>query len=314
MTPPSDARYAFLRDPDLYDLIGRMALKRVRDPDLAEDIQHGAYVVAMQLVLAGKGPKPGMERRWMCRVLRNHLFEALRARKEEEKPLAKDDEPDLPVDDQVTLLQAQLEVEKALQAAEDALLANPERAAEALKEDGRSTKGTAEAAPMDDKARKRKSRAVSFLGGVVTAAIAAAAIWLLFLRGAMAPNAPTLSPGAYASLVDAAHDLAQRTCAEKRWAACLEDLDQMKRLDARTFGPAEAAAWTAAVGAVRAEAFAACTAGRNLACIEGLDKAAQYDQAGDADPQVQVARSEALAKLRGSAAPDRELSPDAKPH
>ena len=77
MTPLSDARFAFLRDPDLYDLVGRLALRTVRDEAFAEDIRQGAYVVAMQLVLRVRAPKPGMERGWMCRVTRNHTYAEL---------------------------------------------------------------------------------------------------------------------------------------------------------------------------------------------------------------------------------------------
>ncbi|HEY3827553.1 MAG TPA: hypothetical protein VGL57_00005, partial [Solirubrobacteraceae bacterium] len=46
----------------------RMSLKRLADRFLAEDLRQGTYIVAMQLVLGGKGPKPGFERGWMCRV------------------------------------------------------------------------------------------------------------------------------------------------------------------------------------------------------------------------------------------------------
>src|SRR5271165_2329143 len=121
MRPPSDARFALLRGPDLYDLVLRVALRIVRDPAFAEDIRQGAYVVAMQLVLRGRGPRPGMERAWMCRVTRNHVYTELRRRKKkEEPPLADDEAPDLPVEDHQTLYEEQMRVEKLHDAAETA--------------------------------------------------------------------------------------------------------------------------------------------------------------------------------------------------
>ncbi|HEY3822903.1 MAG TPA: hypothetical protein VGL81_37315, partial [Polyangiaceae bacterium] len=292
----------------------RMSLKRLADRFLAEDLRQGTYIVAMQLVLGGKGPKPGFERGWMCRVQRNHVHEFLRARKEEEKPLEKDEEPDIPVDDQRTLLEAQLEVEKRLQIAEDVLSQHPERVADVLEDDGRSRKRSAagESAAKDAKTRKRRERSRTALASIVSAMVAAAVLFLVLRGSAPTPTKPGLPAGAYADLAGAAHDLARRTCAEKRWIACLEDLDQMKRLDPRTFGPEEAAARTAAVDGVRADAFAQCTEGHYVSCLEGLDTAAAYDPAGDADARVQLARSEAQVKLQGSASARPGWVPDAK--
>ena len=97
MPTPSDARFAFLHDRDLYDLVGRLTLKIVRDETFAEDIRQGAYIVAMCLVRAGRGPRPGIERGWMCRVARNRTYAELRARKEQEPLLDGDDTPDVKV-------------------------------------------------------------------------------------------------------------------------------------------------------------------------------------------------------------------------
>jgi hypothetical protein len=310
MKPPSDARFAFLRDPDLYDLVFRLALKRVRDEAFAEDVRQGAYVVAMQLVLGGRGPKPGTERGWMCRVARNHTFAGLRARKEEERPLETDDEPDIPVEDQPTLLQAQMEVERQLAVVEDVAEKHPEKAAEVLAGDGRTKEGAAQGGPKDAATRKRKERARTFLASAISSALAAV-IALLWMRGPGAPK-PGLPAGSYATLADAAHELARKSCAAQQWVTCLEDLDQVKRLDASKLGPAEQAAWNAAVAGIREQALAACAEDDFMTCLEGLDTARRYDAAGESDPRVQLARSEAQQRLRGSGAPAPSWIPDAK--
>ena len=158
MKSPSDARFAFLRDPDLYDLVLRVALRIVRDEAFGEDIRQGANVVAIELVLAGRGPKPGMERGWMCRVTKNHTFAELRRRKEQEPPLDDDDAPDIPVEDQRTLHEEQLRIERLLDVARQAAADHPEQAAEVLAADGRTKAGAAgKAGPKDAAARKRRS-------------------------------------------------------------------------------------------------------------------------------------------------------------
>jgi hypothetical protein len=305
----SDARFAFLRDPDLYDLVGRLALKKVRDEAFAEDIRQGAYVVAMQLVLAGRGPKGGTERGWMCRVARNHTYEALRARTAEEKPLETDDEPDIPVEDQPTLLAHQMEIERRLTVTEDVASQHPEHVAEALGGDARSKKRQGEA--NDAAARKRKERARTFLASAVTAALAAVMV-LLWMRGPGAPK-PAVPVGAYATLAEAVHQLAGESCGARQWVECLDDLQRLKQLDASKMGPREQAAWDAAVAGIRKEALAACEKGDYMACLEGLDTAKRYDPAGESDQSVQLGRSEAEQKVRGTAAPVPKREPDAKP-
>ena len=311
MKPPSDARFAFLRDPDLYDLVVRVALRIVRDETFAEDIRQGAYVVAMQLVLAGRGPKPGMERGWMCRVTKNHTFAELRRRNEQEPTLDQDDTPDIPVEDQRKLREEQLRFERLLDVARQAAADHPEQAAQLLVADGRTKKGAGKDGPKDAAARKRRERAKHVLSSVISAAMAAA-IAILWLRGGPKP-APGLPAGAYRTLADASHELAHQSCAAQKWVACLEGLDQTRRLDASKFGPVEQAAWNTAVAGIRQQALADCTKGELVTCLEGLDTARRYDPDGDRDPSVVLARIEAQKGLPGSAATATPaLDPDAK--
>jgi DNA-directed RNA polymerase specialized sigma24 family protein len=197
MKAQSDARFAFLRDPDLCDLVGRLALKRVRHEAFADDVRNGAYVVAMQLVLGGRGPKPGTERGWLCRVARNHTFEALRARKDEEKPLETDDEPDIPVEDQPTLLASQMEIEHRFNVVEEIASQHPAHVEEALGGDARTKEGARHAGAKDAAARKRRERARTFLASAVSSALAVV-IAILYLRGPGAPK-PALPAGGYAT-------------------------------------------------------------------------------------------------------------------
>jgi len=311
MKERSDARFAFLRDPDLYDLVGRLALKKVGEEAFAEDIRQGAYVIAMQLVLEGKGPKPGTERGWMCRVARNHTFEALRARKGEERPLETDDEPDIPVEDQPTLLAHQMEIERRFAAAEEVASKHPERVAEVLVDDARTKEAARQNGAKDAAARKRKERARTFLASAVSSALAVVAV-ILWMRGPGAPK-PALPAGGYATLADAAHQLAGESCGARQWVKCLEDLERLERLDASKMGPREQEARDAAVAGIRKEALAACAKSDFMTCLEGLDTAKRYDPNGELDPVVQLGRSEAEQRLRGSAAPAPSRVPDAKP-
>ena len=185
MKESSDARFAFLRDPDLYDLVGRLALKRVHEEPLAEDIRQGAYVVAMHLVLEGKTPKPGTDRGWMCRVARNHTFEVLRAINEQEKPLETDEEPDIPVEDQTTLHTQQIEVERRLDIVAEIASKHRPLVRAALARDARNRKGASDA--KDAAARKRKERARIVLTSALSAAMAAV-IAILCVRGSGAPQ------------------------------------------------------------------------------------------------------------------------------
>jgi len=309
MKPPSDARFAFLRDPDLYDLVGRLGLRMVRDEAFANDIRQGAYVVAMQLVLGGKGPRPGTERGWTCRVARFHAYEELRRRKEEEKPHEDDEAPDLPVEDHQTLHEEQLKIEKLFDAAELVAANHPDQAAALLVADGRTKEG-ADAAPKDAASRKRKERARTTLASAISAALAVAVV-LLWMRSVPRP-APGLPSGAYASLADASHELAHRNCAAQKWVACLEGLEQTRALDPSKIGPDEQGAWNAAVAGIRRQALADCTNGELSACIVGLDTARKYDPEGDKDPSVTLARTEALRRVGAVEAPPTGRTPDAK--
>jgi hypothetical protein len=310
MKTPSDARFAFLRDPDLYDLVYRVALKIVRDETFAEDIRQGSYVVAMQLVLRKRGPKPDMQRGWMCRVTKNHTFAEIRRRKGEERPLEEDDTPDIPVEDRQTLHEQQMEIERQFEVAEETASKHPKEVAEVIAPDGRSKEG-AHAAPKDAAARKRKERARAYLASTMAAAMVAVAAVIFWVRSWPKPH-PGLPAGAYATLADASHELAHRSCAEQRWVACLENLEQTRRLDPSKLGPAEQEAWKAAVAGIRAQALADCTKGELMTCLEGLDTARRYDPDGDADPSVQLARSEAQQRLQGSAKSTPPRVPDAK--
>ncbi len=316
MKPPADPRFAFLQDPDLYDLVGRLALKIVGDVAFAEDIRNGAYVVAMQLVLMQRTPRPGMERGWMCRVARNHTYAEIRRRKKkEEPPLEDDDAPDLPVEDHQTLYEEQLRVEKLFDAAEQVAEEHPREVARIGVADGRTREGKeSAAAPQDAASRKRKARAREVLASAISAAIAAAVV-LLWLRRPPQPT-PGLPAGAYSTLSDATHELARRSCAAKQWVACLEELEQLGALDPAKVGPPQIGARKAAVAGLRQQALAACASGDDMTCLEGLDTARRYDPAGDADPTVTLARSEAERRVRGPApapAPAPFQAPDAKP-
>jgi DNA-directed RNA polymerase specialized sigma24 family protein len=306
----SDARFAFLHDPDLYDLVGRLIFKWVRgDEAFAEDVRHGAYVVAMQLVLGERRPKPGTERGWMCRVARNHTHEAFRRRKEEEPPLETDEAPDLPVEDHQSLYEEQLRVEKQFDAVEQVASDHPEQVAQLVVADGRTKEGEG-AAPKDAAARKRKERARTALASAITAAMTAT-IFLLWLRS-LPPPAPRLPSGAYATLAEASHELAHQSCAAQKWVACVEGLDQTRALDATSFGPAEKAARDTAVAGIRKQALDDCGKQDFMRCLEGLDTARAYDPDGDNDPTVTLARSEAQQKLQGSVQAPFPY-PDAKP-
>jgi len=318
--PPSDDRYAFLRDPDLYDLVKRVVLRIVRgDEAFAEDIRQGAYEVAMRLVRMGRGPKPGMGRGWMCRVTKFHAFAEIRRRKMKEEPPPPDpeDTPDIPVEHHQELYEQLMEAERLLEALDHVAAGNPEQVAQVLMEDGRKKKeGDAEkAAPKDAATRKRKERARAFLQSRVTAAVAAAvaAVAALLFWIHTRPQPIGLPPGGYATLADASHELAHRSCAAKKWVACLEGLEQTERLDPSKIGPAEQGAWKAAVAAIRQQAFADCEKGDLVTCLEELDTAKRFDAEGDSDPSVTLARADAEKRLQaGGGRREPPFIPDAK--
>jgi hypothetical protein len=157
----------------------------------------------------------------MCLVAKNHMREEFRRRKEQEPVLEKDEAPELPVEDHQSLYEEQLRVEKMRDAAEQVAESHREQVEQLVAADGRTKEG-AEAAPKDAAARKRKERARLLLASVVSAAVAATA-FILWLRVVPRP-APGLPAGSYATLADASHELAQRSCAAQKWVACLEGL------------------------------------------------------------------------------------------
>lgn len=233
--------------------------------------------------------------------LRNHTFAELRRRQKgedgHEPVLASDDEPVLPVDDQRTLDEEQMRVEKLLDAAEQVAESHREQVALLTEADGRTKEG-ADAAPKDAAARKRKERARNAVAAAV-GALVAAAVMLLVLR--RAPTPVGLPPGAFATLADATHALANERCAAREWVGCLEQLQTLRKLDDSRFGPAEQAAWTAAVAGMRQDAFVHCQkdGAELVTCLEELDAARRYDPEGDKDPTVTLARAEATRRLRG---------------
>jgi hypothetical protein len=311
MKSPTDARFAYQRDPDLYDLIYRLARKRVRDEVFAEDVRQKSYMKAMELVLEGRGPKATFERAWMCHVSRYATYEALRERGEQEPVLATDEEPVLPVPEQQVLDEALTEQERLHAAAEKVAAEHPDKVAEVMATDGRTKQGSKEgAAPKDAATRKLNQRTRELLQAAVIATLAAA-VFVLLVRGRIAPR-PGLPPGSYDTLANATHDLAHQACAARQWVTCIEDLDQLERLDASKLGAEERGARKAAIAGIRDQALAACTDGDYMKCLEELDTARKYDPDGESDARVQLARSEAQQKLRGSSAPAPSWVPDAK--
>ena len=322
MKKPTDPRIAFLGDPGLYAVVMRVVLRIVRDETLAEDMHHGSYVVAIELVLErNKGPAPGQERSWMCNVTRYHTYAELRRRKEEpaipQDESLEDDEGavQLPVEHRQTLWEEQQKIEQRLDAAAEVAAQHPEQAELLLGADGRTKAGGA-SGPKDAKTRKRAERARAALGSKVTAMVAAAAVaaivvFVLMRNRLPVGPGPGLPHGAYATLADASHELARESCAAQEWAACIENLKQLRRLEAKELGPDEQGAWNAAATGIRYEALAHCAKGEVAACVAGLDAARELDPECDDDPTVTLARIEA-ARSVGQTAPPTPLNPDAK--
>jgi hypothetical protein len=320
MKKPTDPRIAFLGDPELYAVVMRVALRIVRDETLAEDMCHGAYLIAVELVLErNKSPKAGLERGWICNVARYHTYAELRRRKEEpaipqDESLADDEGTvQLSVEDRQTLWEEQEKIEQRLDAVAQVAAEHPEQAELLLGADGR-TKAGGTSGPKDAKTRKRAERARAALGSRVTAMVAAAAVAAIVVFVLMRnrlPVGPGLPRGGYATLADASHELARESCAAQEWAACIENLKQLRTLDPKRFGPDEQGAWSAAAVGIRYEALVRCAKGEVVACIAGLDEARELDPEGDNDPTVTLARIEAAQGL-GQTAPSTPLNPDAK--
>lgn len=247
----------------------------------------------------------------MCRVLKNHAYAELRRRRGEEPPVDvdADEGPDIPVEDQRTLLDQQREAERLLDAAREAARKHPDHAAQLRAGDGRKDGGGAK----DAATRKRRERARTVLASAISAALAAAAVLLLVMGRQPTPTVikpPPPFAWTDTTLAEASRRVALRRCDEKQWQACLVGLDEAKRLDPAHTGPAEQAAWQAALVGLRSEALDACGEKQWLTCIEKLDLAQQFDPGGESDARIQLARSEALGQLRGPApAPPRHTVP-----
>jgi hypothetical protein len=255
----------------------------------------------------------------MCNVARYHTYEELRRRKEEPaipqgESLADDESAvQLPVEDRQTLWEEQQKIEQRLDAAAEVAAAHPEQAELLLEADGR-TKARGASGPKDGKTRKRTERARALLGsrvmGLVAAATVAAIVVFVLMRNRL-PVGPGLPHGGYATLADASHELARQSCAAQEWTACIANLEQLRRLDPKKFGPDEEGAWKAAAAGIRRDALARCAKGEVAACVAGLDAAREYDPEGDKDPMVTLARIEARSAIP-QAAPLPPLDPDAK--
>jgi hypothetical protein len=314
MRGPADVRFAILNDEDLSNFVERVARKRWRDAQFAKDVRQDAFLIAIELLAAGKEPPAGMLRGWMCEIARRHAFEELRRKKKEPQPHETDDEPVIPVEDQQTLYEAQSIIEQRYDVLEQVAADNPEDVARVLDADGRTKEG-AEAAPKDAAARKKKERSRAALASGITtalvAAAAAAAIFFLVLRPKMNPP-PGLPPGGYATLADASHELAHQACAASEWVDCLEQLDHMRRLDVTKFGPDEQKAWDSAAAGLRREAAIDLAKNEDpLGCLEKLDTARRYDPKGDLEETVTLLRLTAQQKL-GAAQPQPFRAPDVK--
>jgi Sigma-70 region 2 len=312
---PPDPRLAFLRDPDLYDLVGRLALRMVRDEAFAEDIRQGAYVVAIQLVRRGRGPRPGMERGWMCRVTRNHTYAELRRRKMKDVPPVKGDEmPDLPVEDHQTLHEEQLRLEKLYDATEMVAANHPEQVALLLVDDGRTKEGAA-AGPKDAASRQRKARARAALGAAIVATVAVVAALFLWIRGDGGFGGPNVAAGRpQPRLAVPAREIALKSCAAHAWIFCIDDLERARALDDAVITSADEQTLHNAIAALRQQTLADCATGDPITCLEELGTARRYDPAGDHDPSVTAARADAIQRLRGAGGPGPSGTPAPSPH
>jgi DNA-directed RNA polymerase specialized sigma24 family protein len=307
--------FAILADPDLFDLLVRLARKYFREEADAEDVRQGAYAVAAELLVEGRPPREGFERGWMCRVLRNHALEKLRERKEERealgKPVDTTDFPDIPDEDHGELLEHQQKVEQRHAALEKVSELYPKEAAFLRAAyGGKKKRGFAQ----DAASRKRKERTRTFVASAVAATLAAAAaVVVMFFVMRPKPTVPILPALVWndTTLASASRELAAKSCAAQEWSACLSHLADAERLDPSHFGATERSAHVAAIVGVRHEALEACGKQRWSACMQGLDESKRYDPAGDNDPLVNLARFEAGAHGAGGfRAPPGE--PDAK--
>ena len=296
----SDPRFDFIGEPDLYDFIWRIARKLTGDEAEAKAVRNSATVVAMHLVIAGRGPLPGRERPWMCRVLKNNARAEWRKKKAAEPTLDPEDLEDYPADDERLLNEEQQELERTLHAMEEVLTKHPEHARNVMEADGRKEAAIAK----DSTARARRARSRTFLAATISAALAAALVFLI-----VRPRRPLPVPGLEwndSTLATASRELALRRCGASAWEACLFGLEEAKRLDAAgDRDPRVQRARQHAIAASRAQAMSDCLAEQWKPCLDGLDLARRYDRAGDEVPLIQLARSQAGRRVYG-ATPDVE--------
>ena len=225
---PPDARSAFLNNADLFDFMGKLARKIVRDEHQAKDVRNGAYEVALHLVVAGKGPSddPKHRRAWMCTVLKRHASEEWRKQRSVE-PV--DVEVDgLPAEDARELAVAQEEAERVRDLQLE-LIRKHKALAELFKEvDGRSEGGAAK----DAAARQRKARAkATFAAMLASATVAAVVAWLVMRNAVPLPNPHPAVALTDLATAGALRERALRSCATGAWEPCLSELDVARRLE-----------------------------------------------------------------------------------
>jgi DNA-directed RNA polymerase specialized sigma24 family protein len=296
----SDSRFDFIAEPDLYDFIWRIARKLTGSEVEADDVRQGATTIAMHLVLAGRGPLPGRERPWMCRVLKNHARAEWRKKKGAEPTLDPEDLEDYPAEDERLLNEKQQELEVGLHAMQEAMAKNPEHARNVMEADGR----TEAVAAKDATARQRRARSRAFLASAISALVAAAVVFFVMRHPQPLPG-PALS-WTDPALATASRELALRRCGASAWEACLFGLEEAKRLDAAgDRDPRVQRARQQAVAGSRALAMSDCLAERWKPCLDGLDLARRYDPAGEEVPILKLARSQAERRVYG-AKPDAE--------
>jgi hypothetical protein len=305
--PSDDPRFAFLRDPDLYDFMGRLGLKLTRDETEAEDVRNGAYTVAMQLVLAGKGPRvKAAERGWMCHVLKNHAHSEWRKKRGSAPPVDPEEMLEFPADDLRALMEEQREVERLFTVTQETLAKYPEHAREIAAVDGRKKGGTSKNAAE----RQRRSRARMFLASTISAALSAAMVLFLVRDRIQGPRIQK-PDWTNSTLAAASREIALRRCAHSEWEPCLFGLSEAKRLDPGGDGDDRVQrARQQGIEALRVNALDACKAGRWQSCLDGLNVARTYDPEGDRVPLVQLARSEASGHV--TLAPTISSDPNAK--
>ena len=284
----------FLRDPDLRDLLSRLARRFFDEEARAQDVVQSTYLVAMELLVDGREVGAGAGRGWMCRVLQNRAFAELKKLQRERRAVDLSDIPDIPAEDQRELAERQAEVEKKIEVMR-AVMPNYPGAPELLL-GGDARKG--EGAAKDPATRKKKQRLRIELRDAIVLALGAL-FALLYVRTRPPVSVP--QPKLVwddRTLAAAGREMAAKECAAGRWSACLQQLEEVKRTDPPAFGPADRSAQAGAVAGLREDALRACKRREWSECLDGLDEAEKYDSAGAADSLAQLARSKAATHVR----------------